>query len=144
MPNEIQAVLEPVLLGTGVHLYSIHVVNSPKQKTVEVFLDKAGGLTVDDCSSIYRKFLKNCPEAVWDDFDISFSSPGIGRDCQFPVDFLFYPERDFLIRTKEGKDLCGKVKILDTENQELQIEGDASVVRLKWSEVKQAHFHLPL
>ena len=144
MTNEIQAVLEPVLMGTGVHLYSVQVVNRPNQKTVEVFLDKAGGLTVDDCSAIHRKFLKSCNEAVWDDFDISFSSPGIERDCQFPVDFLFYPERDFLIKTKDGRELCGKVKILDSGTQELEIENDSSPVRLKWPEVSKASFHLSL
>lgn len=66
----------------GCELYDIEVTGSGKARTICIYLDKADGITLDDCSNVTKRL-----NAILDDSDIvpgeaynlEVSSPGIER-----------------------------------------------------------------
>jgi ribosome maturation factor RimP len=112
--------------------------------SVDIFIDCSGGLGIEECTAIHRSFMKELSDdATLDDYTISFSTPGLGRKCVYPQDFLFYPEKVFELRLKNGEVLTGLVSVTDADTGKLSIRSaDESVIEINWMDVKRAGFRL--
>lgn len=85
MPNSLDGILEPTLAGLGFELVDTQV--SSRGRLVRVFMDKPGGITVDDCAAVSRH-LSRLFEVEGIDYDrLEVSSPGIDRPLRRPADF---------------------------------------------------------
>ena len=85
MPNSLDGILEPTLAGLGFELVDTQV--SSRGRLVRVFMDKPGGITVDDCAAVSRH-LSRLFEVEGIDYDrLEVSSPGVDRPLRRPADF---------------------------------------------------------
>lgn len=85
MPNSIEGLLEPTLAGLGFELVDAQVSN--RGRLLRIFMDKPGGITVDDCASVSRH-LSHLFEVEGIDYDrLEVSSPGMDRPLRRPADF---------------------------------------------------------
>ena len=85
MPNSLEGILEPTLAGLGFELVDTQVSN--RGRLVRVFMDKPGGITVDDCASVSRH-LSRLFEVEGIDYErLEVSSPGMDRPLRRPADF---------------------------------------------------------
>lgn len=133
--------LTPVL-PEHIHLYEVKVKGGQGNTEIEVLIDCAGGLQVDECSSIHKAF-RNESEETFDDYNIMFSTPGLTRKCTYPQDFLFYPEKDFELKLSEKGKIEGKVEIIDPASNELTITTQSGKkITVNWDEVIKARFKL--
>lgn len=85
MPNSIEGILEPTLAGLGFELVDAQVSN--RGRFVRIYMDKPGGITVDDCATVSRH-LSHLLEVEGIDYDrLEVSSPGMDRPLRRPADF---------------------------------------------------------
>lgn len=136
--STIREILEG-FLDSDIHLYSIKI--SPKTQTIDIFLDKEGGLNLDEFTVIHKEFMSHVADTQFDEYIISFSTPGLSRKCSYPQDFLFYKDKAFEILLKNGKSHVGLVKVI-AENNTLSILEKEKEVKVSWDEVKKASFKL--
>jgi ribosome maturation factor RimP len=81
----IAGIVEPAVTGLGFDLVDTQV--SSRGRMVRVFIDKAGGVSVDDCAEVSRH-LTRVLEVEGIDFDrLEVSSPGLDRPLRKPSDF---------------------------------------------------------
>jgi ribosome maturation factor RimP len=85
VPSTLEAILETTLAGLGYELVDAQVSN--RGRFVRIFMDKPGGITVDDCAAVSRH-LSRVFEVEGIDYDrLEVSSPGMDRPLRRPADF---------------------------------------------------------
>ena len=83
--SALEAILEPTLAGMGFELVDLQVSN--RGRFLRVFMDKPGGITVDDCADVSRH-LSRLFEVEGVDYDrLEVSSPGLDRPLRRAADF---------------------------------------------------------
>jgi ribosome maturation factor RimP len=83
--STLEGILEPTLAGMGFELVDLQVSN--RGRFLRVFMDKPGGITVDDCAAVSRH-LSRLLEVEGVDYDrLEVSSPGLDRPLRRPADF---------------------------------------------------------
>ena len=78
-------IIEPTLAGMGYELVDAQVSN--RGRLLRIFIDKPGGITVDDCATVSRH-LSRVFEVEGMDYDrMEVSSPGLDRPLTKRADF---------------------------------------------------------
>ena len=100
MPNSLEGILEPTLAGLGFELVDTQVSN--KGRFVRIFMDKPGGITVDDCAAVSRH-LSRLFEVEGIDYDrLEVSSPGMDRPLRRPADFARFVGHRVDVRMRQA------------------------------------------
>lgn len=81
----IAQLLEPTLAGLGYELVDAQVSN--RGRMLRVFIDRAGGITVDDCAAVSRHLTRVFAVEGIDYDRLEVSSPGLDRPLRKPEDF---------------------------------------------------------
>lgn len=85
MASALEGILEPTLAGMGFELVDMQVSN--RGRFLRIFMDKPGGITLDDCAAVSRH-LSRVLEVEGVDYDrLEISSPGLDRSLRKPADF---------------------------------------------------------
>ena len=81
----LEDILEPTLRGMGFELVDLQRSNGGR--LLRIFIDKPGGITIDDCASTSRHLSRVfAVEGV--EYDrLEISSPGLDRPLRKPADF---------------------------------------------------------
>ena len=139
------------LIDDQTHLYGIKSNTTSDRKQLDISVDRPGGMSLEECSYLHREFYNRDFYVDYEDFDVTFGTPGVNRKCVFPVDFVFHKDKKFELTTIEGNCVIGHVEVIDAEKQLLEIKGKAKDAKskdpiqshcLQWSDVKKARFHL--
>ena len=98
MPSALEGLLEPTLTGLGDELVDIQVSN--RGRFLRIFMDKPGGITVEDCAAVSRH-LARVLEVEGVDYDrLEVSSPGLDRPLRKAADFARYAGRKVDVRMR--------------------------------------------
>lgn len=81
----IAGIVEPVVTGMGYDLVDTQV--SGRGRLVRIFIDKAGGVTVDDCAEVSRQLVRVLEVEGIDYERLEVSSPGLDRPLRKVADF---------------------------------------------------------
>jgi ribosome maturation factor RimP len=85
---DLQRALESTLAGLGYELVDLE--RSGKGKLLRIFIDKSGGITVDDCATV-SNHLSRVFAVEGIDYDrLEVSSPGLDRPLKKEQDFVRY------------------------------------------------------
>ena len=85
-------VLEPVLVRDGYELVEVEWVRGGGRFTLRVFIDKPGGVNVDDCQLMSRTIepILDVEDFIEPAYDLEVSSPGLDRPLRTPEHFTRY------------------------------------------------------
>lgn len=88
--NEVTLVAEPLLHEFGMEIVDAEFLFESGRWTLRVFIDKDGGVTVDDCASVSRELgdlieVKNIIDCR---YVLEISSPGLNRPLRKESDFM--------------------------------------------------------
>ncbi|MGN1392522.1 MAG: ribosome maturation factor RimP [Succinivibrionaceae bacterium] len=74
-------VITPVLDSLGISLWGIKVVRNPKHAVLQIFIDKDGGVTIDDCSDVTLQIngVLDVADLFKNPYTLEVSSPGLDR-----------------------------------------------------------------
>lgn len=74
----------PILEKHGFTLYDVEYVKEAGTYYLRLFIDKEGGITIDDCEAVSREFsdLLDENDFISDAYIMEVSSPGLGRQLK--------------------------------------------------------------
>jgi len=135
----VHSVVEPVVAGMGYELVELQAANGGRM--LRLFIDKAGGINVDDCAAVSRQ-LSRVFEVEGIDYDrLEVSSPGLDRPLRKGADFARFAghKADVRMRTPDAtgrRRFIGVLRGADETNVALELEGQT--VRLALNDVERA------
>jgi ribosome maturation factor RimP len=98
VPSTLEGLLEPTLAGLGYELVDMQVSN--RGRFLRIFMDKPGGITVEDCAAASRH-LSRVLEVEGIDYDrLEVSSPGLDRPLRKAADFARYAGQKVDVRMR--------------------------------------------
>lgn len=79
-----ERLLEPILAANHFELYDVEYVKEGGNWFLRVFIDKEGGIAVDDCALVSRSLsdLLDKEDYIPDSYILELSSPGLGRQLK--------------------------------------------------------------
>ena len=120
----VERIAEPLAKELGLELVEVTLQKESRGKVLCLFLDKEGGLTLDDCER-YHKRVQPLLEAADYDF-LEVSSPGVDRPIKTQRDFE--KNRDALVEIKlfaavsGGKIHRGRLKFMSENHVHIMPE----------------------
>src|SRR3989440_10800942 len=81
----LEAVVEPVVAGMGYELVDLQAANGGRM--VRLFIDKPGGIDVEDCAAVSRQLSRVLEVEGIDYQRLEVSSPGLDRPLRKAGDF---------------------------------------------------------
>jgi ribosome maturation factor RimP len=105
--EKIRQLAEPVVASEGMELIHVECIKMHTRWIVRLFLDKEGGITLDDCSNISNQLgdIFDIREAINGSYTLEVSSPGFDRPISRDQDFLKY--RNCRVDVKTGIKIDG-------------------------------------
>ena len=136
--DQLWKLLHPVIEFHGMELIFLECLRMPSQWTVRIFLDKEGGVGLDDCSLIspLAGDIMDVHEIPPGPYTLEVSSPGLDRPLFRDHDFLKF--KGEIIKVKTNRKIEGiknfKGELLDyvqeEEDRYLVIRSGAKIYRI--------------
>ena len=132
MASAIEGILEPTLTGLGFELVDAQVSN--RGRFLRIFMDKPGGVTLEDCAAVSRH-LSRVLEVEGIDYDrLEVSSPGLDRPLRRPADFARFAGHRVDVRMRQA-DATGRRRYVGVlrgiEGATATVEVDGAPVALQ-------------
>ncbi len=85
---EVEKIVEELLENTALELVAVDYVKE-RDWYLRVFIDKEGGVDLDDCQDLSRKLeeLLDAQDLIKTSYILEVSSPGLNRELKKPRDF---------------------------------------------------------
>ncbi len=121
---------QPVAEELGLQLWDVRFVKEGADWYLRFFIDREGGVTIDDCEEMSRRMDKLLDEAdpIACSYCLEVSSPGVERELSRPEhfeQFLGWPVKVRTIRPVDGvREFVGLLERWDGETASLEIEED--------------------
>lgn len=79
-----EALIEPIVARNEFELVDVEYVREGSNWFLRAFIDKPGGITIDDCETVSREFsdLLDKEDFIDDAYILEVSSPGLGRQLK--------------------------------------------------------------
>lgn len=145
--DSLRGVVSPVLTNLGYDLVELAIVVSHGRRTLRVFIDKEGGVTLEDCarSSKAIGFALDDGDLFLGRYYLEVSSPGAERKLRTRQDFERFMGRKAHVRFREDaggvNEITGKIKGFTDDILTLQPEG-AEPVDIKYEAIFRANLSL--
>ncbi len=85
-----EELLTPIAEDNGVYVYDVEYVKEGSDMYLRAYIDKEGGVTIDDCEAVSRVLNEKLDEKDYIDeaYILEVSSPGLGRKLSKDRHFL--------------------------------------------------------
>lgn len=138
--------VETIIAGTPLELVDVEYVRE-KNWYLRVFLDKEGGIDLEDCQSVSEKLSKilDIKDPIIDNYLLEVSSPGLDRILKKDSDFIRYEGRmvdiHFFKAHKNTKLLVAELgKKQDDGTLIVRVDGMEEILNSK--EISQIRLHI--
>jgi len=141
--EKIEAIVAPILGERLLELVEIEFRPSGKRWLLRVFIDKEGGVTIQDCEYVSRELSRilDVDDIIEHAYTLEVSSPGLTRALKKREDFVRSRGRKCRVVTRqevEGKrEFVGK--IVDVTDEEVVIQEKIGVFTIPICAIKKAH-----
>jgi ribosome maturation factor RimP len=135
----LENLVEPAVSGMGYELVDVQASNGGRH--LRLFIDKPGGVTLDDCAAISRHLTRVLAVEGIDYERLEVSSPGLDRPLRKEADFARFAGRKAEIRMRTP-DATGRRKfagvLRGVEAGQVSMELEEQTVRLALDDVDRA------
>jgi ribosome maturation factor RimP len=136
----------PVLLSEGFDLVEVEYRREARGWVLRLYVDKEGGITLDDCAQISREIGRNLDveDFITTPYILEVSSPGLTRSLKTEKDFMKY--RDCLVKVRTNqpvenrRQFTGRLRGVAEEG--IQIEADGKVFLVPLSFIAKANLDI--
>ena len=118
----------PIIQSNKFELVDVEYVKEGGTWYLRAYIDKPGGITVDDCEIVNRALgdLLDREDFIEDSYMLEVSSPGLGRPLKKEKDFVRSQGKEVEIRTyrmvERQKEFRGILKAWDKETVTIETE----------------------
>jgi ribosome maturation factor RimP len=135
----LEQVVEPAVIGMGYELVDVQASNGGR--LVRLFVDKPGGVTVDDCAEISRHLTRVLAVEGIDYERLEVSSPGLDRPLRKERDFARFAGQKAEVRMRTP-DASGRRKFVGVlrgaQAGQVSLEMEGQTVALALQDVDKA------
>ena len=136
---DIQSILDTTLPGLGYELVD-HELTA--QGTLRVFIDKAGGITVDDCAAVSNHLSRVFMVENIDYKNLEISSPGLDRPLKKAADFIRFAGSQIKLKTRlpvDGqKNFIGRIETFNDNTQTLTLSLNGKTAEIELGNIDKA------
>ncbi len=99
--QQVSSIAQPILDSMRIELVDIEYVREGRDGVLRLFIDKDGGVTLDDCTGVSHELsaVLDVEEVITDHYTMEVSSPGLDRPLKKLQDYERYKGRLVKIRT---------------------------------------------
>jgi len=141
--QEVTGIIEPILEEMGFELIDIEYLSEHGRWILRLFLDKEGGITLDDCAKASREIgdLIDIKDVISHEYVLEVSSPGLNRRLKRDKDFLQAIGQKIRVKMAvpvEGRrNFTGSLR--DFKEGMLNLETAATLVLLPLKDIERAN-----
>jgi ribosome maturation factor RimP len=142
----VRELLEPLLAGKDLELFDIEFKGQGKNGVLRVFIDKEGGVTIDDCALVSRELgtLLDIHDMIPGSYTLEVSSPGLTRALRKPEDFLKFKGKK--VRIKTNKDFERRKifigRLLEFNDGLVTVQTEAGNFSIPYVDIEKANLEL--
>lgn len=122
-----EKLLKPVTDSFGFEIVDVEYVKEGSNFILRAYIDKPGGITIDDCEAVSRKLsdLLDENDYIEDSYVMEVSSPGLGRQLKKDRDFARSIGKEVEVKLfkalEKQKEFTGILKEYNDESVSLDI-----------------------
>jgi ribosome maturation factor RimP len=142
--DRVRAIADPIISDEGMELVDVEYRRESKGWVLRLYLDKEGGVTLNDCTRISREVGRSLDveDFIQIPYTLEVSSPGLTRPLKTEKDFMKY--RDSLIKVKTLDPIQNrrqfKGRLLGVSaNQQIEMEVEGRIFQIPLSNVVKAN-----
>ena len=124
----------PILDRMNFELVDVEYVKEGGTWYLRAYIDKEGGITVNDCEDVAREMnvLLDEEDFIPDAYVFEVSSPGLGRPLKKEKDYIRNMGKEIEIRTYKAINRCkefyGLLKAYDKDTVTIEIEDGETII----------------
>lgn len=133
----------PILDDLGLELVLIEYLSITGRWTLRIFVDKDGGVTLDDCSVASRQIgdALDVDGALSHGYVLEISSPGLDRPLIREKDYINSIGKKIRVRTgiptSGSRNFKGTLRVMD--GKRLDIETDSGIISIPFDNIQKAN-----
>ena len=134
LEQNLQEMLQGAVEDLGCELWGIECQRTGRFMTVRLFIDKEGGVTVDDCADVSRQVsaILDVEDPIADKYNLEVSSPGLDRPLFTLQQFERYIGQDIIVHLRipvmERRKWQGKLERIENDMVILIVDGQEQVL----------------
>ena len=134
LEQNLQEMLQGAVEDLGCELWGIECQRVGRFMTVRLFIDKEGGVTVDDCADVSRQVsaILDVEDPIADKYNLEVSSPGLDRPLFTLPQFERYIGQDIAVNLRipvmERRKWQGKLERIENDMVILIVDGQEQVL----------------
>ena len=134
LEQNLQEMLQGAVEDLGCELWGIECQRAGRFMTVRLFIDKEGGVTVDDCADVSRQVsaILDVEDPIADKYNLEVSSPGLDRPLFTLLQFERYIGQDIAVHLRipvmERRKWQGKLERIENDMVILIVDGQEQVL----------------
>ncbi|CAN5326715.1 ribosome maturation factor RimP [soil metagenome] len=147
--DRVRAIAGKVAGAAGLELVNVDITGTKRALVLRVFIDKEGGVTIEDCSNTSRQIedVLDADDFIPSRYVLEVSSPGIERELYSMADFVRFTGQLAKVKLKaaidEQKTFIGP--IVSVEDEKITIEDRTKgVVSFDYADVDNANLRIDL
>ncbi len=141
--TEVSRIIEPILEEMNIELVDVEYVTERGRPVLRVYIDKYGGVTIDDCAAVSREIgdIIDINDTLSSRYVLEVSSPGLNRPLKKEKDFMRAVGKKVRLKTVSPVDGRRNFKgtLLSFEEGELLIELENGEARLSLADLEKAN-----
>ena len=144
--ESIEGLVTPIIHENRLELVDVEYKKEGKNWYLRIFIDKEGGVTVDDCTRVSREIedLIDVEEVVPSSYVLEVSSPGLDRPLKGEKDFLRFKGKRAHVTTytpiQEQKNFKGTIR--DFREDVLVLDIDSRPVEIPKNQIAKARLEI--
>ncbi len=129
-----EALVQPIMEELGFELVDVMYEKEGSAWYLRVYIDKPGGITIDDCEVVNRRVgaLLDEQDFIEESYIFEVSSPGLGRPLKKDKDFARSMGEEVEVHLfrplNRQKEFVGLLKAFDKDTVTLELEDETELV----------------
>ena len=144
--DRVCAIVDPILSNKGMELVEIEYRRESKGWVLRLYIDKAGGVTLNDCTHISQEVGRSLDveDFISTPYTLEISSPGLPRPLKKEKDFMKYCNQIIKVKTIDPIENRRqfKGKLLGISENRIEIETEGGIIQIPVSNVAKANLEI--
>lgn len=141
--EKLEQTLKPTIESMGFEFWGIEYIPAGKLSTLRLYIEKQGGVTVDDCADVSYQVsaIMDVEDPITSAYNLEVSSPGMDRILFKPEQFVRYQGKEVQVRSSVA--VLGRKRFKGTmqkvDDQGIVIEVDAELYEIPFDLIEKAN-----
>jgi ribosome maturation factor RimP len=146
--GRVREIAEPIVQSLILELVDVEYRREARGWVLRLFIDKAGGVTLDDCTQVSHEVGRalDVEEVISTAYTLEVSSPGLDRPLRTERDFLKYRNRKVRVKTREVLEnrRVFRGELIDVTRDRITVREDDRLFEIPLEMVSRANLEIDI